>query len=202
MARRSLPRSGLDELRAQLVALVGQSRLVVDASRAVRQLEHVEIAHVRHGLRGDLLEAAGRRGPARQARTLEPVLLGRGSPVVARPTVAQHAGEARTASVPGAGTSTEHRPVPVPFEAVGADGICRRHPILSPRLVEWVAADPGLPTAVGPLDERVLDARQVVAGEGGARLGAGQPLEIAGLQHVDPPMPALARRAAYVEPPA
>ena len=49
--------SGADELRAELVALVGQPRLVVDAEAAARQRQHVEVAHVGDGV-VRLLEAA------------------------------------------------------------------------------------------------------------------------------------------------
>ena len=92
--------------------------------------------------------------------------------------------------------------MPLPVEAVGARRVRRRHPVLLVGLVQRMAADPGAPAAVDPLHERVLDAGPLVAGEDRARVGVREAGRVVGLEHVDPPVLAVRRRAAGVEAPA
>src|SRR5690606_4955228 len=192
--------AGQDQLGAQFVALVGQARLVVDAVAALRQRQYVEVARIDHRAVVDLLELAAYG--ASQAGALEPVLLGGRPPVVAGAAVRQHAGEPRPARVPCARPRGEHRATPLPAQAVGAGGVGRTHAILRAGHVERVAADPGVPAAVDQLDDRIFHRRALVTRERRAYLGVREALRGVRLQYVDPPVLALRRAAADVEPPA
>ena len=92
--------------------------------------------------------------------------------------------------------------MPLPVEAVRARGVARRHPVFLALDVERMAADPGVPAAVSVLDHGILDADGLVAREDRANVHIGKPFKRLGLEEPYPPVLAVRRRAADVEPPA
>ena len=147
-------------------------------------------------------QLAGPPGGMGQAGALGEVLLLGGAAVVGGPAVGEDGGDPGPAGVPGPGPGGQGGAVPVPDQTVLAGRIRGGHAVLLARLVERVAADPGVPAAVPDTDHRVLDGGAVVATEDRPGLGVGQAGRVVGLEHVDPPVLTLRGGRADVQAPA
>jgi hypothetical protein len=91
--------------------------------------------------------------------------------------------------------------VPLPFQPIIAGCVRGAHPVLGPRHVQRVAADPRVPPPVDQPHDRVLDRRPLVTREGRAGLCGLEPGRVVGLQDLDPPALALRGPEADVQPP-
>ncbi len=132
------------------------------------------------------------RAATGHARSLEPVLFGRGPSVVeGQPRVIRplDGGDPRAPRIPGAGSRCQCSGTLRPVQAVGAGEQDARHPVgLVVSAVQRVSAGPHQPGTPRPGDYGILPGSPLVAGEDDRPPPAGEFSKVLGFDRFHPPM--------------